>query len=332
MKMIHPAAALLPLMPDAELDELAKDIKTHGLRKPIVLFEGLILDGRNRHEACVRAGVPPRFEEWDGDDPFEYVWSLNVHRRHLAAGQRAALRVKFLRESEEWAKTKRDALDRKRAGRPGGNVATRSREKVAKDASVSPRTAQNALTIEKKDPALLDKVAAGEVPLSTAAKAAKSAAAPEAKQEWAVLEQSVGEVVKRIVSAQAALADGMRKLLDHEAKQLAAGRKLNLAQSLARTLDAHQEQRGTKAAPDLRWESRALADIADRLRAMLPNEVCGNCDGRRLCPGDTCEMRVKEKCPCGPSGAPVPCSRCGGRGYFTRGDLESDKGRRAARA
>jgi hypothetical protein len=35
---IHPAAAGFRMMSDAELKELAEDIKAHGLRKPIVLF------------------------------------------------------------------------------------------------------------------------------------------------------------------------------------------------------------------------------------------------------------------------------------------------------
>jgi hypothetical protein len=65
----HRYADIFPLMPDAELAELACDIAAHGLRNPCVRYEGLILDGRNRDLACQQAGVEPAFVDYDGDDP-----------------------------------------------------------------------------------------------------------------------------------------------------------------------------------------------------------------------------------------------------------------------
>lgn len=63
---VHPAAELFPMIKDAELGLLVEDIVEHGLREPILVYQGLILDGRNRLRACEIAGVEPRFVEWDG--------------------------------------------------------------------------------------------------------------------------------------------------------------------------------------------------------------------------------------------------------------------------
>lgn len=60
----HPAAKLFPMMESHLIRELAEDIKAHGLLSPIVLHQGMILDGRNRMAACEYAGIKPHFVEW----------------------------------------------------------------------------------------------------------------------------------------------------------------------------------------------------------------------------------------------------------------------------
>ena len=86
----HPYADAWPLMVGDELDELTEDIATQGLLQPIILLDGLILDGRNRYAACLGAGVPPVFEDYTGDDPLSFVQSANGARRHQSKGSKAA--------------------------------------------------------------------------------------------------------------------------------------------------------------------------------------------------------------------------------------------------
>src|SRR5712692_5093814 len=95
---IHPAADLFPPMSEAELEQLGKDNKMHGLREPVVFLEdGKLLDGRNRLDGMERVGLPifdargefvARFEIVENVDPVAYVVSVNFHRRHLTAEQR----------------------------------------------------------------------------------------------------------------------------------------------------------------------------------------------------------------------------------------------------
>jgi ParB-like chromosome segregation protein Spo0J len=90
---IHPYADMFPMLPDADLDALAADISSNGQRHPILLtFDGVLVDGRNRLEACKRAGVPPQFRTIDAD-PVAVIIAENMQRRDLTQGQKAHLAV-----------------------------------------------------------------------------------------------------------------------------------------------------------------------------------------------------------------------------------------------
>jgi len=86
---VHPAAAAFPMLLPDELAELAQDIKENGLAHPIVVKDGVLIDGRNRREACRIAGVAPEVIELNGQDPIAYILSSNINRRHMTKGQRA---------------------------------------------------------------------------------------------------------------------------------------------------------------------------------------------------------------------------------------------------
>jgi hypothetical protein len=94
----HCLGAIFPRLREKEFEALAKDIKEHGLLEEIVLFEGKVLDGWNRHLACRKAGVEPKYIDYAGGDPLGFVISRNIRRRQLTAGQLAlaAARVSTL--------------------------------------------------------------------------------------------------------------------------------------------------------------------------------------------------------------------------------------------
>ncbi|MGJ4888912.1 MT-A70 family methyltransferase [Bradyrhizobium sp. HKCCYLRH3099] len=82
----HPMANLFPMLSEAELAALADDIKANGQVETVKLYQGMILDGRNRYMACGRANLGVRVELFTGDNraALNYVCSKNLNRRHLA--------------------------------------------------------------------------------------------------------------------------------------------------------------------------------------------------------------------------------------------------------
>jgi len=110
---IHPAAELFPRMSEAELRELGEDIRKYGLREGVALLDGKLLDGRSRLDAMEMAGIKLVTNngqpEWaniphknvQGVDPFTFVVSKNIHRRHLSADHKRELIEKLVKASPE---------------------------------------------------------------------------------------------------------------------------------------------------------------------------------------------------------------------------------------
>ena len=118
---IHPAAELFPLMTPDELHALGEDIKKNGLTSPLVLWRShpqapvQLLDGRNRLDAIeIATGSPvevgaPSITAGDflacdkvivldkSVDPWAYVVSANVHRRHLTIEDKDRVIVQLLK-------------------------------------------------------------------------------------------------------------------------------------------------------------------------------------------------------------------------------------------
>ena len=108
---IHPAADLLPMMSEPELLELGQDILKRCLLEGVALFDGQLLDGRNRLDAMEKANVRLVVDDQldrniphrnvRGCDPVAYVLSKNIHRRHLTNEQRLELISKLVTATPE---------------------------------------------------------------------------------------------------------------------------------------------------------------------------------------------------------------------------------------
>lgn len=168
----HPLADLFPLMTDAGMAALAADIKANGLREPIEMWGGAIIDGRNRSLACEMAGVEPVRVDVDFPDEataLRYVVSKNLFRRHLTADQRAEV-------ARQVANMPRG---RPRTGTGAGLI---SQAEAATAFHVSERSVRNAKVVyERGSPELQAAVKAGEVGLREAAEQVREQERSEAE-------------------------------------------------------------------------------------------------------------------------------------------------------
>lgn len=192
----HPLANIFPLIEGAEFDELVADMRAHGFRQgeEIVLFEGQILDGRNRYRAAIAAGIFPEdadpktrweFMEFstDGVDgcfteveitagPLAYVISKNLHRRHLNESQRAYVAAQLAnlghggpRHGDQAANLPLETS--------GAQV---SQEEAARLLNVSERSVRSAKAVQERGtPEIQHAVAQGRMPVSQAAIAVRLA-------------------------------------------------------------------------------------------------------------------------------------------------------------
>jgi hypothetical protein len=179
-------ANIFPLMQGDEFDELVGDIKRRGLLDPIDIYNGKIIDGRNRARACENAGIEPQYKEFQGkdDDVTRYIISKNIHRRHLKPEQRRETLKRLLRMYPEQSdraiaaiakvspttvgtvranvqtghKDRVEKFGRKARGRKPGSKKGRSPPSVVSDVSPLPEKRTSNLptglvTTEKADPA-----------------------------------------------------------------------------------------------------------------------------------------------------------------------------------
>jgi ParB-like chromosome segregation protein Spo0J len=92
----HPIANVFPMMEGAEFKRFKEDIRTRKQQEHIIIYQGKILDGRNRYKACKELGLTPTTKLLpDGVDPVAFVLSANLHRRHLNESQRAMVAAKL---------------------------------------------------------------------------------------------------------------------------------------------------------------------------------------------------------------------------------------------
>lgn len=212
----HKEAKLLPLMGEGELNALANDIEQHGVEQAIVLFEGKVLDGRNRLRACKEKGInlaASHFVQFhpNGFSAREFVFTKNLHRRHLTLDQRAALAAELVPTFQEEAKKRVGGRPKKGAkpSAPVHAVIGKSSEIAARFVGgVSSRSVEKVLALvkkasEKKKTGTLQKIKTGKATIVDVQKEMDTLHAPRALRDqyvvppFTVLDARHGDWLKR---------------------------------------------------------------------------------------------------------------------------------------
>jgi N6-adenosine-specific RNA methylase IME4 len=190
----HPIADIFPMISGKEFVDLKADIKANGCHEPVVLYEGRILDGRNRFKACQEVGVEPKFIEYQGSDPIGFVISLNLHRRHLSSDQRAAAAVNTLPLYEAEAKKRQAAAggDKKsdaaksvsqKIEQPISENSRKASQQVAEQFNTNRQYVSDMKKLREEDPDAFESIKQGERKLQDVKREKKEQQREQARDE-----------------------------------------------------------------------------------------------------------------------------------------------------
>jgi len=185
------------MMDEAKIAELADDIRKNGQLVPVWLYDGKILDGRNRWAACKIAGVEPKTKEYTGDEPTAFAVSLNDRRRHMNKGSLAAVAAEL--EPHFAADAKRRQQNAGKEHGRGQKVPEKvpepieskkgdgdARKAAAVSVGVNDRYVSDAKKVKAEAPEVFERLKAGKITLQDA----KREVAKKPTDDWREDERS----------------------------------------------------------------------------------------------------------------------------------------------
>ena len=218
----HPFAEVFPTLDGKAFNALVQDIEAREQQEPIVVYEGKILDGRNRYRACQILGRYPVLREFTGDDAMGFVLSANLHRRHLNEGQRAmvganlaSLVVGANQHTKEVGLSTKAAADLLK-------VSTASIERAK-------------MILRSGDPELIKDVTAGESSIAAGVEAAKKGKGKPKKQSSDKPEEKPETDEEKLTTEKLKLSDTNDKLVEKLMGNLIEWKKVDADNAIAAT-------------------------------------------------------------------------------------------------
>jgi hypothetical protein len=160
----HPYTAIFPDMAPEEFAAFKADISANGVREPVWIWRGKLIDGRHRQRACRELGIECSSQEWKGKecDLLAFMVSVNFHRRNFTEGQRAMIAEKLAN------------LPPHRPSKSANLPTSVSQPVAAKLLNVSERSVRSAKVVRSQGvPELVEAVETGRMAVSAAAEVAR---------------------------------------------------------------------------------------------------------------------------------------------------------------
>jgi hypothetical protein len=282
----HPLSAAFPSMTPEAFKELIDDIDENGVNEKIVVYQGKILDGWHRYQACVELKVAkPPMVEFEGNDPVAFVLSKNLHRRHLSASVRAMVIARLVEWQEKVGRPSKSLEQAKKSGnftgaeesleKESGNFTGLTVGKAAELAGVGEKTMREARKATKAIEDVQAAVATGEMTVFEAAKLAdkpveEQKAALEARNEPKPKKQTPQmvpfQVYEELQKQFEELEDDYDTLateLDMAQKELAAVEAIRKNEGAQELMKLHQHLRSMTEARD-QWQNKC-AELTKQL-------------------------------------------------------------------
>ena len=193
---IHPLVEVFQPYDAGRYETLRDSIKGYGgLRQPITIWRGAVIDGRHRYKACVELELEPWVVELNEyADPLDAVVNLNGVRRQMTTAQRAlaAARIADMRHGG----------DRRSDGFQDANLHlenTYTQERAAKALGVSTRgVASGRAVLESGEDDVIAEIDAGNLSINKAQiRIAERQAAREREERAAAVRAEIAEQNER---------------------------------------------------------------------------------------------------------------------------------------
>jgi len=213
--------ALIPPLAAEELAQLEANILRDGCRDPLVVWNGTLIDGHNRHAICTKHSLPFETVEMEFDSKAHVrIWMRENQRGRrnltpawvieLELGNKADLleigRLKKVESGKE-SRDKQLGVLSQNDNTPEPPAKINTQKELAKAAGVSTGQIGMAEQVKKKAPELWEKAKQGEVSISSAYKEIKK---EEKKAERAAM---IEDQKKAIESGEVKLPDGVFEVI-----------------------------------------------------------------------------------------------------------------------